>query len=444
MKSSPNRQSMSAEGELLHEVANQEGQSADSQASAPAMPAAGETTKKQQQQKLRRGLASSSTKMDEAVQSKQRPREALEQDVSNEFGNQGANRSNDDGCLPEPTNLGSVLVAYEYNLNVMPGTDPLKAVASVDEAMPERIAMELGIWCDDDDDKEVSVSLNRIGGPAGRRSLAAYSSADGIYQLTKGEPDVIRTDVECDSRVFGYDCVPVKASIGIEYDADATNADDASKHLKSYISGLMEHDMIRTTTTHASYVGDRPFDPRPTFGGAGGSGGIVSSTADRTGPETSSDTDGSGGLTTMGKAFIGVFSVLAVIGLAILYKKKRSRRSSDGSSGSSINQPVEAADRENGVAVATGTAAASAAPVKPLSSDNDDDDDDDATLDLDLELSQSRDADYAEVEAEAAEILKDIQRSTGSASPPPSSPGSPGGTLPVVHEGFDPNEEGEV
>ena len=176
---------MSAEGEL-HVVAKQEGQGADSQAAAaPAMPAAGKT-----KQQLRRGL--------ETMQAQQRPREALELNISNEKDNQGANRSNDDGCLQEPTNVGSVLVEYEYNLNVMPGTDPLKAVASVDEAMPERIAMELGIWCDDE---EGSVPLNRQQSAHAGRSLAAYSSADGIYQLTQGEPDVIRTDGEFLTRI---------------------------------------------------------------------------------------------------------------------------------------------------------------------------------------------------------------------------------------------------
>ena len=138
-------------------------------------------------------------------QAQQRPREAMVVDISNEDGNQGVNRSNDDGCPPIPTNIGSVLVRYEYNLNIMPGADKFKAAANVDEAMPERIAMELGIWCDSDDEEGVPLGRRlAIANENGRafssdeeeaRTLL-ISSADGIYELTKGEPDVIRTDGE--------------------------------------------------------------------------------------------------------------------------------------------------------------------------------------------------------------------------------------------------------
>ena len=93
--------------------------------------------------------------------------------------------SNDDGCLPTPANVGSTLVTYEYNLSVMPGVDPLKAVTRVDEHMPVRIAQELGIWCDDDE-AEDDEGMNR------GRALAERPK--GIYKLTTGEPDVIRTD----------------------------------------------------------------------------------------------------------------------------------------------------------------------------------------------------------------------------------------------------------
>ena len=93
--------------------------------------------------------------------------------------------SNDDGCIPTPTNVGSTVVTYEYNLSVMPGVDKVKAVARVDGHIPVRIAQELGIWCDEDaEDQE----------PMNRRDLA--EGADGIYKLTPGEPDVIRTDGE--------------------------------------------------------------------------------------------------------------------------------------------------------------------------------------------------------------------------------------------------------
>lgn len=95
--------------------------------------------------------------------------------------------SNDDGCIPTPTNVGSTVVSYEYNLSVMPGVDKVKAVAQVDSHIPVRIAQELGIWCDEDaEDQE----------PMNRRSLGVVEGADGIYKLTSGEPDVIRTDGE--------------------------------------------------------------------------------------------------------------------------------------------------------------------------------------------------------------------------------------------------------
>ena len=96
--------------------------------------------------------------------------------------------SNDDGCIPTPTNVGSTVVTYEYNLSVMPGVDTAKAVAQVDSHIPVRIAQELGIWCDEDAEDQ---------GPMNRRALT--EGADGIYKLTPGEPDVIRTDGELKS-----------------------------------------------------------------------------------------------------------------------------------------------------------------------------------------------------------------------------------------------------
>ena len=91
------------------------------------------------------------------------------------------NLSNDDGCVPTPANVGSTLVTYEYDLSIMPGADKLKAVAQVDAHLPVRIAQELGIWCDEGEEQ-----------PMNRRVLA--EGADGIYKLTAGEPDVVRTD----------------------------------------------------------------------------------------------------------------------------------------------------------------------------------------------------------------------------------------------------------
>ena len=104
------------------------------------------------------------------------------------------NRSNDDGCVETPANVGSILVAFEYNLNVMTGTDARKAVQAVDESMPDRIAMEMGIWCDEVDGDTLPGTSAQT--PLDRRSLAGeeYTSADGIFQLIEGEPGVIRTD----------------------------------------------------------------------------------------------------------------------------------------------------------------------------------------------------------------------------------------------------------
>ena len=97
------------------------------------------------------------------------------------------NLSNDDGCVPTPANVGSTLVTYEYDLSIMPGTNKLKAVAQVDAHLPVRIAQELGIWCDEDEEQ-----------PMNRRVLA--EGAVGIYKLTAGEPDVVRTDGEVVAR----------------------------------------------------------------------------------------------------------------------------------------------------------------------------------------------------------------------------------------------------
>ena len=91
------------------------------------------------------------------------------------------NLSNDDGCVPTPANVGSTLVTYEYDLAIMPGADKVKAVALVDAHLPVRIAQELGIWCDEDEEQ-----------PTNRRALADGSV--GIYKVTPGEPDLVRTD----------------------------------------------------------------------------------------------------------------------------------------------------------------------------------------------------------------------------------------------------------
>ena len=93
------------------------------------------------------------------------------------------NLSNDDGCVPTPANVGSTLVTYEYDLAIMPGADQVKAVAQVDAHLPVRIAQELGIWCDEDEEE-----------PMNRRALAEAEGAEGIYKLTSGEPDLVRTD----------------------------------------------------------------------------------------------------------------------------------------------------------------------------------------------------------------------------------------------------------
>eukprot|EP00563_Minutocellus_polymorphus_P012834 CAMPEP_0181068664 /NCGR_PEP_ID=MMETSP1070-20121207/26530_1 /TAXON_ID=265543 /ORGANISM="Minutocellus polymorphus, Strain NH13" /LENGTH=405 /DNA_ID=CAMNT_0023149411 /DNA_START=19 /DNA_END=1236 /DNA_ORIENTATION=+ len=329
-----------------------------------------------------------------------------------EAGDEGEdeNLSNDDGCVPTPANVGSTLVTYEYNLSVMPGANKLKAVALVDSHIPVRIAQELGIWCDEDAEGQE---------PMNRRALAEAEGADGIYKLTSGDPDVIRTDVQCDAKLYGYDCVPVKASLGVQFDADVTTADQASEHLRHYISNLMEHEIIRTKNSQASYVGfDRPFDERPTFGGAGGGGGIVSSTVDRSGEPGS---DNSGGMTTVGKALLSVFSVLAVLLAFLALKKRRNNR-----------QQAAEADRDDDAVLAP-------APEKPLAISRSGSD---GTLDSDMDFSQSFEAtnDEAEAEAEAVNILEDIQR-TRSVTPA----SSPGRTpLPVVHEDFDPSFESEV
>mmetsp|Transcript_31469 Transcript_31469/g.92292 ORF Transcript_31469/g.92292 Transcript_31469/m.92292 type:complete len:381 (-) Transcript_31469:206-1348(-) len=332
---------------------------------------------------------------------------ALEGEAEAEAEGEDENLSNDDGCVPTPANVGSTLVTYEYNLSVMPGANKLKAVALVDSHIPVRIAQELGIWCDEDAEGQE---------PMNRRALAEAEGADGIYKLTSGDPDVIRTDVQCDAKLYGYDCVPVKASLGVQFDADVTTADQASEHLRHYISNLMEHEIIRTKNSQASYVGfDRPFDERPTFGGAGGGGGIVSSTVDRSGEPGS---DNSGGMTTVGKALLSVFSVLAVLLAFLALKKRRDNR----------EKSAEADD-----------AALAPAPEKPLAIPRSGSD---GTLDSDMDFSQSFEAtnDEAEAEAEAVNILEDIQR-TRSVTPA----SSPGRTpLPVVHEDFDPSFESEV
>jgi len=332
---------------------------------------------------------------------------ALEGEAEAEAEGEDENLSNDDGCVPTPANVGSTLVTYEYNLSVMPGANKLKAVALVDSHIPVRIAQELGIWCDEDAEGQE---------PMNRRALAEAEGADGIYKLTSGDPDVIRTDVQCDAKLYGYDCVPVKASLGVQFDADVTTADQASEHLRHYISNLMEHEIIRTKNSQASYVGfDRPFDERPTFGGAGGGGGIVSSTVDRSGEPGS---DNSGGMTTVGKALLSVFSVLAVLLAFLALKKRRDNR----------EKSAEADD-----------AALAPAPEKPLAISRSGSD---GTLDSDMDFSQSFEAtnDEAEAEAEAVNILEDIQR-TRSVTPA----SSPGRTpLPVVHEDFDPSFESEV
>ena len=79
-----------------------------------------------------------------------------------------------------------IIIAHRGASGYLPEhTLAAKAVAQVDNHIPVRIAQELGIWCDEDaEDQE----------PINRRDLA--EGADGIYKLTPGEPDVIRTDGE--------------------------------------------------------------------------------------------------------------------------------------------------------------------------------------------------------------------------------------------------------
>lgn len=318
--------------------------------------------------------------------------------------------SNDDGCIPTPTNVGSTVVTYEYNLSVMPGVDRAKAVAQVDNHIPVRIAQELGIWCNEDAEEQ---------DPMNRRALAA-EGADGIYKLTPGDPDVIRTDVQCESTtfMFGFDCVPVKASLGVQYDADVTTADEASGQLRSYIENLMEHEIIRTKNSQAEYVGfDRPFGDRPTYGGVGGGGGVVFSTSDKSGAPGSDS-----GMTVVGKTLLSVFSVLGVLLAFLALKKRRSNR-----------QESEAVDA---------ALAPAPEPEKPLEISRSGSE---ATLaeDLDhcVDMDFSEPTADAQAEAEAAMILEDIQRTRSTSVGSPSGKKSP---LPVVHEDFDPSFESEV
>ena len=382
--------------------------------------------------------------------------------------------SNDDGCIPTPTNVGSTVVTYEYNLIVMPGVDTAKAVAQVDNHIPVRIAQELGIWCDEDGEEQ---------DPMNRRALAA-EGADGIYKLTPGAPDVIRTDgefvfclgpymygsrnlppvcaiycavvgsfelkacnflhfhfahthlffrtdalfifmspflrhaVQCESTTFMFDCVPVKASLGVQYDADVTTADEASGQLRSYIESLMEHEIIRTKNSQAEYVGfDRPFGDRPTYGGVGGGGGVVFSTSDKSGAPGSDS-----GMTVVGKTLLSVFSVLGVLLAFLALKKRRSNR-----------QESEAVDA---------ALAPAPEPEKPLEISRSGSE---ATLaeDLDhcVDMDFSEPTADAQAEAEAAMILEDIQRTRSTSVGSPSGKKSP---LPVVHEDFDPSFESEV
>ena len=79
--------------------------------------------------------------------------------------------------------LYNALKDRKYDLAIMPGADQVKAVAQVDAHLPVRIAQELGIWCDEDEEE-----------PMNRRALAEAEGAEGIYKLTSGEPDLVRTD----------------------------------------------------------------------------------------------------------------------------------------------------------------------------------------------------------------------------------------------------------
>ena len=215
------------------------------------------------------------------------------------------------------------------------------------------------------------------------------------------------------------DCVPVKASLGVQFDADVTTAEQASEYILHHISNLMEHEIIRTKNSQASYVGfDRPFGDRPTYGGIGGSGGIVSSTATVAGEPSDNN---SGGMTVVGTTLLSVFSVLAVLLAFLALKRRRDNRHQE------LDEVEEDADD-----------ALAPAPEKPLEISRSGSD---GTLDnsVDLDFSQSFEATAAaeaEAEAEADAILEDIQRTQSLVSA--------SGVLPVVHEDFDPSFESEV
>ena len=231
---------------------------------------------------------------------------------------------------------------------------------------------------------------------------------------------ILRHAVQCESKTFMFDCVPVKASLGVQYDADVTTADQASEQLRSYISNLMEHEIIRTKNSQAEYVGfDRPFGDRPTYGGFGGGGGAVFSTSDKSGEPGS---DNSGGMTVVGKTLLSVFSVLGVLLAFLALKKRRSNR-----------QESEAVDA---------ALAPAPEPEKPLEISRSGSE---ATLaeDLDhcVDMDFSEPTADAQAEAEAAMILEDIQRTRSTSAGSPSGKKSP---LPVVHEDFDPSAESEV
>lgn len=178
----------------------------------------------------------------------------------------------------------------------------------------------------------------------------------------------------------------------------------------------MEHEIIRTKNSQASYVGfDRPFDERPAYGGVGGSGGIVSSTIDRSG-----ESNNSGGMSVVGVSLLSVFSVLGVLLAFLVLKRRRDN-----------HQEPDEVEKDTDDALAP----VSEKPLEISRSGSD------GTLEVDMDFSQSFEAAAAEAEAEAeaASIVEDIQRTRSSAS------ASPGRTpLPVVHEDFDPSFESEV
>ena len=180
----------------------------------------------------------------------------------------------------------------------------------------------------------------------------------------------------------------------------------------------MEHEIIRTKNSQASYVGfDRPFDERPAYGGVGGSSGIVSSTIDRSGESSNN----SGGMSVAGMTVLSVFSVLAVLVAFLALKRRRDNR-----------QELDEVDEKD---ANDALAPASEKPLEIARSGSD------GTLDVDMDFSHSFEAAAAEAEAEAeaASIVEDIQRTRSSVS------ASPGRTpLPVVHEDFDPSFESEV